>query len=45
MSMDAWKKRGLLGGGNSNIFFHFHPKIWGRLPFGLIVFKGVETTN
>ena len=33
-----------LGGGNSNIFY-FHPENWGRFPFWLIFFKGVETTN
>ena len=33
-----------LGAGNSNIFFMFTP-IWGRFPFWLIFFKGVETTN
>ena len=32
-----------LGGGNSNILY-FHP-YWGRFPFWLICFKGVETTN
>jgi len=37
-------RKALLGGGNSNIF-HFHPENWGRFPFGLIFFKGVETTN
>ena len=27
------------------IFFYVHPEPWGRFPFWLIFFKGVETTN
>ena len=27
------------------IFLYFHPEPWGRFPFSLIFFKGVETTN
>ena len=38
-------RTGVLGGGNSNIFWNFHPETWGRFPFWLLFFKGVETTN
>jgi len=27
------------------ILFDIHPETWGRFPFWLIFFKGVETTN
>ena len=26
-------------------FVYFHPEVWGRFSFWLIIFKGVETTN
>ena len=34
-----------LGGGNSNIFWNFHPDPWGNDPIWLIFFRWVETTN
>ena len=34
-----------LGGGFKYCSFYFHPENWGRFPFWLIFFKGVETTN
>ena len=38
------KKHPWLGGG-FKYFWNFHPETWGRFPFWLIFFKGVETTN
>ena len=34
-----------LGGGNSNIFWNFHPENLGNDPLTSIFFKWVETTN
>ena len=40
-----WPGDHQLGGGNSNLFFDFHPESWGRFPFWLIFFNWVEITN